>query len=150
MACQLEVAHGHEPLPVSHMWNLSAFYLDLTVVYATHDCLESFDHFLCRSIDGMCRRDQRVMDRQCCKTIVVRRSERAQYQFAVDPHQAHAGIGAKGFADRLVSLFDGSQQLGGIGTASRRAGVARRAVVSVDIRPTRIANDRNLGNRSAC
>jgi hypothetical protein len=30
------------------MWNLFPFYLDLTVVYATHGCLENLDHFLCR------------------------------------------------------------------------------------------------------
>jgi hypothetical protein len=35
------------------MWNLSPFYLNPTRVYATHDFLEDFDHFLCRPIHGM-------------------------------------------------------------------------------------------------
>jgi hypothetical protein len=74
------------------MWNLSPFYFDMTGVYATYDYLEGFDHFLCRPVDGMRRRYQCVVDRQCWDAIIVRRPERAQYQFAIDAHQAHAGI----------------------------------------------------------
>jgi hypothetical protein len=42
---------------LSRMWNLLGFYLYLTRVYATHDGLKGFDHFLCCPIDGMRRRD---------------------------------------------------------------------------------------------
>src|ERR1700682_835595 len=80
------------PSPFSHMWNLYSFYPDLTGVYATHHRLESFDHVLYHPIDGMRRRDQCVVDRQCRDAITVRRSESAEYQFAINAHQAHAGI----------------------------------------------------------
>jgi hypothetical protein len=109
-----------ESLPVSRMWNVSPFYLDLTGVYATHGCLESFLHFLGRPIDGMRRRDQCVVDRQRRNAINIRCSQRTQYQFAIDAHQAHAGIRAKGVPDRLVALLDGGQQLDGISTAHPR------------------------------
>jgi hypothetical protein len=99
------------------MWNPFLFYLDLTGVYTTHGLLERLEHFLSRPIDGMRRRDQRVVDRQRRDAITIRCSECTQYQFAIDPHQTNAGIWAKSFADLLVALLDSDQQLGGIGTA---------------------------------
>ena len=103
------------------MWNLSPFYLDLAGVYATHDGLKGFDHFLCCPIDGMRRRDQCVVDRQRRDAFVIRCPERTQYQFAVDAHQTNADIGEKRFADLLVAIFDSGENAGGIGTVCPNA-----------------------------
>ena len=101
------------------MWNLYPFYLDLTGVYATNQSLKCLDHFFLHQTDGTCRRDERVMDWQGSDTFIVHRFERAEDQLAVDAHQAHPGVCAKGFADRLVALLDGGEQFAGVDTAYR-------------------------------
>ena len=81
------------------------------------------------------------MDRQCCNAIVVRRSERAQYQFAIDAHKAHTGVGAKNSSYRLVTLLESGQQFCGISAARPSAigepthGGALIASVQCDVEP---------------